>query len=281
MPTYYDVCAAMDRAGPYMSDVIGKCLREINAFSTNKRSQAQRYLLASKTYEAAMARRDLKSEFCVLQAQKGFLLWQESRAYGSKAEYPVEVDEAAGVLRQLNADVYGVLSDVFPCLHRKIAGGTLVRWESAHAQSAVDPTQSEIDMHDANKSTFGTSGRRGRIQQNEWAKRVAELWGHKCVVTGCDDPKLLDGAHIVWHRDGTTKERLDEQNGIYLATHLHRAFDRGYITFSDEGVLLFSETFTPAARKALGLPEHASLPFVPDRTREYLRQHRKRFGFPV
>ncbi len=266
--------------GPYMTDVIGKCLRQVNAFSGNGPSRGDKYLLSSATYKAAVEHRDLKSEFDSRRAEKGYLIWQESRKQSVRAYFPIEVDATSGVVRQMNADVYGLLVDVRPCLHRKGLDGEYVPWDSGEPlDQCVAPTQQEIDSHDSSRSTFGTRSRGGRVQQAEWSERVAKLWDYRCAVTGCDQRALLDAAHILPHRDGTTEQRLDEQNGIYMAAHLHRAFDRGLISFSEQGVLLYSPTLSAAARKSMGLPEEAKLPKLPPRTAQYLRDHRARFEF--
>lgn len=280
MPTYFQICEEIGRAGPYMTDVIGKCLREVKAFSGSGTSRADKYLLMSETYAAAKRLRDLKSEFDASRAVKGYLIWQESRKYGTTATFPVEVDEIAGIVRQLNQNVYGVLADVQGCLHRKDLNGRFVKWDSAKPhQSWLEPTAGEIDRHDDKKSTFGTNGRAGRVQHGEWRRRVAELWGRKCAITGCDEESLLDGAHIIPHRDATTVERLDEQNGIYLVTLLHRAFDRGLISFSGDGRLLLSPRLSKESQRVMGITDAAKLPFMPERTREYLKTHRHRHRF--
>lgn len=266
-----------------MTDVVGKCLREAKSFSGTGSSQANRYLLRSATYEAARKRRDLKSEFNASRAEKGYLLWKEGRKNGCRSFYPIEIDEESGIVRQLNEEVYGMLSDVFPCLHRRALDNEYVPWKFANAapkKTWAAPTQEEIDMHDSAKSTFGSAVISGkRVGQNEWRKSVAKLWNHKCAVTGCRTQCLLDGAHVHAHRNGTTKERFDEQNGIYLVAHLHRAFDRGLISFSAQGSVLFSSKFDPDDRKALGIPEGASLSFLPERTARYLEAHRADHGF--
>jgi hypothetical protein len=283
MPTYSSICSEIKSHGPYMTDPIGKCLREKNAFSKQGPSRADKYLLASATYAAAKAHRNLKVEFDPSRAEKGYLVWKESRKFGTMAHFPIEVDERAGIVRQLDREAYGMLSDVRSCLHRKASDAQFVPWRLAtadrEAPTWIEPTQEEIDTHNPDKSKFGTNGRPGRIQHPDWTRRVAKLWKNKCAVTGCKNSSLLDAAHILPHRDGTTAERLDPENGIYLATHLHKAFDRGLISFSDDGRLLFSPSFDPEDRKTLGIPDTARLSSLPQQTKKYLQKHRKHHGF--
>ena len=283
MPTYHDLLKEMGQWGPYMGDVIGKCQREIHAFSGTGRSRIDKYLLESSTYAAAKEQRKLKDEFLASRAESGFLIWKEGRTNSIVAKFPVEVDEKSGVVRQLDQNLYGLLCDVLPCLHRKDASGNFYDWKTSKGAASKEwskPTQKEIDMHDSTKTEFGTTVVGGRrIGQIGWRKRVAKLWNNQCAITKCKIESLLDAAHVLSHRKSTTNQRLDEQNGIYLATHLHKAFDRGLISFSSEGKLLFAPKFMPSDRKALGIPSEATLPFLPDRTKEYLKWHRQHYKF--
>ena len=283
MPTYGDLLIEMGQCGPYMGDVVGKCQREIRAFSGTGPSRIDNYLRESATYAAAKEHRKLKNEFSELRAEPGYLIWKEGRTNGIKASFPVEIDETSGIVRQLDKDLYGLLCDVFPCLHRKNASGDFVPWKTSRGSASkkwLKPTQEEIDMHDSSKTKFGTTVVGGRrIGQIGWRRKVAKLWKNQCAITKCKIESLLDGAHILPHRECTTDQSLDEQNGIFLATHLHKAFDRGLISFSSKGKLLFSNKLTPDDRKALGIPNDATLPFLPDRTKEYLKWHRHHYNF--
>ena len=181
----------MEGAGPYMTDPIGKCLREVKAFSGAGRSRADKYLKESATYASAMAGRDLMAEFQTRRAKYGYLCWRESKKYDTREYVPVAVDEDSGVVRQLDTERFGLLSDVRPCLHRKLHSGDYVPWAEPRTMDEkmfVSPSQKEIDSHDPMKTKFGTVGRPGRIGQIEWRKGVARLWNHACAITGCKNP---------------------------------------------------------------------------------------------
>lgn len=281
MPTYHDLLVDLEKKGPYLGDPVGKCRRELLAFNGSGKSRIDKFLTESATYRAALQRRNLKAEFQPQRAQAGYLVWKERRNNGIVTRFPVAVDEVSGVVKSLVRDEYGLLEDVIGCLHRKSSDGTFVLWKIASPQSDwVEPTQGEIDNNDSSKSDIGTKVVGGaRIGQIHWRTRVAELWSHACAVTGCREDCLLDGAHILPHCDATTEQRLDEQNGILLVTQLHRAFDRGLISFADDGTLLLSSRLSRGDAAALAIPRGARLKFVPERTRQYLAHHRSRYGF--
>ena len=67
-------------------------------------------------------------------------------------------------------------------------------------------------------------------------------------------------------------EKLDKYNGLLLVANLDRAFDKGYISFSDAGNILISdelEEYTKLGISATGKLE------VHEESREYLLYHRE------
>lgn len=63
-----------------------------------------------------------------------------------------------------------------------------------------------------------------------------------CPVTGYTFPPLLRASHIKpWSACENAKERLDPFNGIILAAHIDALFDKGWISFSDDGYVLLSK----------------------------------------
>lgn len=88
--------------------------------------------------------------------------------------------------------------------------------------------------------------------------RVAQL-ERACRVTGLDNPQLLIASHIKpWRLCSTATERLDGANGLLLAPHVDRLFDRGFITFDPTGTIHLSPKLGPADLQKLGLSEACS-----------------------
>ena len=69
-----------------------------------------------------------------------------------------------------------------------------------------------------------------------------------CRVTGASNPKHLIASHIKPWSKSDNRERLDGNNGLLLSPHIDHLFDKGHITFSDNGDLLISAS---ADREAL------------------------------
>ena len=68
-------------------------------------------------------------------------------------------------------------------------------------------------------------------------------------------------------------------NGLLLSALWDAAFDRGLVSFADDGTVLASPRLSEATRNALGLTAAAPLPGLRDGHRANLALHRARNGF--
>jgi putative restriction endonuclease len=83
----------------------------------------------------------------------------------------------------------------------------------------------------------------GRFRQN------VESIELKCRITGVTDPRLLRASHIKpWRSCMTSAERLDGNNGLLLCPNADHLFDRGYISFEDDGQLPHDSPHFPSAQ---------------------------------
>ena len=75
-----------------------------------------------------------------------------------------------------------------------------------------------------------------RVGQGKFRSDVTDLWGkgEVCALTGLDVPELLVASHINPWRDSNDDERLDPCNGLLLATHVDKLFDRYLLSFRGE-----------------------------------------------
>lgn len=110
----------------------------------------------------------------------------------------------------------------------------------------------------------------GRFRQN-----LGEI-EHKCRVTGVSDRRLLRASHIKpWRDCASNHERLDGYNGLLLAPHVDFLFDRGYLSFSDNGDILVSPRLDNHQLGLLGINTSLNAgPFLVEQ-RRYLGFHRQ------
>lgn len=111
------------------------------------------------------------------------------------------------------------------------ANPEIVLWEehlerNIEADTTVDATQKEAIV----------MARRG---QGLFRRRVSEV-ETRCRLTGVDRPEHLRASHCKPWRDCTNVERLDGDNGLMLTPSIDHLFDRGFISFENDGRLLLS-----------------------------------------
>lgn len=80
-----------------------------------------------------------------------------------------------------------------------------------------------------------------RIGQGRFRESVNRVEKH-CRLTGVSDLNFLIASHIKPWKDCNNQERLNGENGLMLAPHVDKLFDRGWISFKDDGDLLVVET---------------------------------------
>ena len=91
-----------------------------------------------------------------------------------------------------------------------------------------------------------------RIGQDIFRDGLMAYWGNRCPLTGITEPALLRASHIKpWARCDTDAERLDVHNGLLLSALWDAAFDRGLVTFDDDGSPSFASGLSTQAQTAL------------------------------
>jgi hypothetical protein len=112
-----------------------------------------------------------------------------------------------------------------------------------------------------------------RVHADLFRKRVKDLW-RSCSVTGCEIESVMNASHIVPWKDGKSKQRLDQYNGLWLIPNLDRLFDRHLISFQEDGSLLVSRKLPEKEWAKLGINKGQKLRFVKPEMLPYLKKHR-------
>lgn len=118
-----------------------------------------------------------------------------------------------------------------------------------------------------------------RIGQDIFRGALMQYWSSCCPLTGIEDPALLRASHIVaWADCDDDAHRLDVHNGLLLSALWDAAFDRGLVSFSDDGTVLVSGRLSTAAQQTLSIATVTALPGLTDKHRANLARHRQAFG---
>lgn len=88
---------------------------------------------------------------------------------------------------------------------------------------------------------------KARKGQGVYRKNVSDI-ERTCRVTGTSDASFLIASHIKPWSESENSERLDGNNGLMLAPHIDRLFDRGHISFEDDGGLILSSQLPDEVR---------------------------------
>jgi hypothetical protein len=115
---------------------------------------------------------------------------------------------------------------------------------------------------------------KARVGQGLYRSRV-ELIEAGCRLTGVTDRRFLRASHIKPWSKSDSREKLDGNNGLLLAPHIDHLFDKGFISFEDDGRLLTSDALPRSVQDAWSLsPLFTSKSFTASQAM-YLAYHRE------
>lgn len=173
---------------------------------------------------------------------------------------PLNADTGGGnqkaYLAEISEDLFGEVVSISrfdsSALHRS---GTNSLNFLAVTELLEDAVQSQITADASLSDTLRTSVIEARRGQGKFRRNVELLEG-RCRLTGVTNPALLIASHIKpWRLCGSAQERLDGNNGLLLTPDADLLFDRGFISFQDDGEVLVSPRVNRDDLRRLGL-EH-------------------------
>lgn len=118
-----------------------------------------------------------------------------------------------------------------------------------------------------------------RVGQDIYRDALLNYWDGACAVTGCTLKEALRASHAKPWKDCTSDaERLNVYNGFLLTANLDALFDKGYISFTDDGLIMLSSVFVfdGADMRGLGITSDMKLRWVEEKHLEFLDYHHKK-----
>ena len=112
-----------------------------------------------------------------------------------------------------------------------------------------------------------------RIGQGKYRKDLIGLWG-KCSVSECNMTDLLIASHIKPYRYCKEEEKFDVDNGLLLSKNIDHLFDQGWISFNDDGSILYSEKLDENLKKKLKT-YFLDKKYLSNKRLNYLKYHRE------
>lgn len=125
------------------------------------------------------------------------------------------------------------------------------------------------------------------IRGGLFKREIPKIYSNTCAISGLridaiSNLSMVDACHIVPFSDGYDDTL---SNGIALCPNLHRAFDRGLISISDDYTVLINKNFVESRTSAYNLSQFESQKiFLPITANLYpslenLAKHREKYGF--
>jgi len=164
--------------------------------------------------------------------------------HGNQKAYLAEIPQEVAHLI-LNATVFDATA-------LRNGGGNALLFEAERQilDDAIERTLAADPGLDATTKLRLVQSRRG---QGLFRDRVSAV-EPKCRLTGVTNPLLLIASHIKpWRLCQTAQERLDGMNGLMLTPDADRLFDRGFVSFQDDGRPLVSSRVDADDLRRLGL----------------------------
>jgi hypothetical protein len=93
-----------------------------------------------------------------------------------------------------------------------------------------------------------------RVGQGSFREEVSRL-EKSCRLTGVEDSDHLIASHIKPWKDSDNRERLSGHNGLMLTPTPDHLFDKGFISFSDDGRLLYAARVNREALAKMKVPD--------------------------
>jgi len=126
----------------------------------------------------------------------------------------------------------------------------LLEWEEhLRRQVEADETITETEKQTLVFSRIG----QGKFKDN--VKRIES----SCRITKVDKIEHLRASHLKPWRDSDNEERLNGENGLLLTPSIDHLFDRGFISFENNGDLLISPVSHKQSLEKMGVPVETKL----------------------
>ncbi|MFC4799461.1 HNH endonuclease [Neobacillus sp. GCM10023253] len=141
-----------------------------------------------------------------------------------------------------------------------------------------------IPLNEKNKKTIDTTPDLILPSEKEYLAKVRTTQGKfrenllrispVCKICGMNITELLVASHIKPWKDSDNHERIVSYNGFLLCPSHDAAFDKGYITFNNDGKIILSHLIDNQNKELLNLNEDIKIELHPSQ-QKYITWHRE------
>lgn len=112
-----------------------------------------------------------------------------------------------------------------------------------------------------------------RRKQLQYREMLYQEFTH-CPFSKIDDFRLLVASHIKPYAVSTNSEKADPDNGLMLSPLYDKLFDRGFVSFEDDGTLMISDWLSEENKNRIDFNYLIDDLKLNDKRRSYLEYHR-------
>lgn len=181
--------------------------------------------------------------------------------------------EALGILEQQDKEFNLVIQS----LQRYHQRSVLKANENGATDAALGEIETTILTDSVNKEITETEKEqiyKSRIGQSAFKKALLAA-EKRCSLCGVSDERFLIASHIKPWSQSSHQERLDVNNGLLLCPNHDAVFDKGFISFNDNGEMLISNSLDESTRLFLNINSTMKVAFN-DRQLKYIKWHREK-----
>ena len=156
---------------------------------------------------------------------------------------------------------------------------TILHDNSEQYKQKIIELKNQVDENSFQEEIF--------IRGGLFKREIPKIYNHTCAISGLRisavaNVSMVDACHIVPFSEGYDDTLT---NGIALCPNLHRAFDRGLFSISDDYTILINKNFVENQKSAFNISQFMGkqifLPYAeelyPDL--ENIAKHRQKYGF--
>ncbi len=152
--------------------------------------------------------------------------------------------------------------------------------ESPAPESDIEEWERRVEVDIATDHAIRETERTALVQ----ARRGQGLFREKvraiesaCRVTKVERMEHLIASHVQPWRDSNNEERLDGENGLLLTPTVDHLFDKGFISFEDNGRVIVSPVADPDSLRRMGVDPDGRMNVgaFSEGQRRYLNFHRE------
>lgn len=114
---------------------------------------------------------------------------------------------------------------------------------------------------------------KARINQSKFREMLLKKYS-KCCLCSVSNPDLLVASHIKPWSVSTPKEKVDINNGLLLCPNHDKLFDKGFITFTEEGEIVISNKLNMVDRVYMNVKDGMRVDLT-EAGKQYIKYHRE------